>query len=165
MTAETAVQNFEKTFHLYENICLYCGIAAVVFLLLSVVLFVMLRIPQVFGEITGRTARRAVRQMADGNTGIDKSAAGEKIPGARSYYDLDGKNDTPASLVVQDDVVTPTVMQTPGVLPGAAQPEETETSVLEQDTAVLQEPCGERRSGFVILRSIVEVHADEVIEK
>ncbi|HCT90296.1 MAG TPA: hypothetical protein DF613_02765 [Lachnospiraceae bacterium] len=63
MTEELMIQNFESRCCLYEKICLYCGIAAVIFLVLAIILFVTLHIPQVFGEFTGRTARRAVRRM------------------------------------------------------------------------------------------------------
>ena len=75
MITETGVRNFENSCLLYEKICLYCGIAAAVFLLLTVILFFILHIPQVFGELTGRTARRAVRKITDSNLQRDKTAA------------------------------------------------------------------------------------------
>lgn len=54
----TVVQGFEEKYAFYRNIFLYCGIAALVFLAIAIILFFALRIPQVFGELTGRTARK-----------------------------------------------------------------------------------------------------------
>lgn len=85
MITETGVRSFENSCLLYEKICLYCGIAAAVFLLLTVILFFILHIPQVFGELTGRTARRAVRKITDSNLQRDKTAAlsaVQRIPAA-----------------------------------------------------------------------------------
>lgn len=64
----TAVQGFEERYTFYRNIFLYCGIAALVFLAIAIILFFVLKIPQVFGELTGRTARKAVEEMASGGT-------------------------------------------------------------------------------------------------
>ena len=50
----TAVQGFEERYTFYRNIFLYCGIAALVFLAIAIILFFVLKIPQVFGELTGR---------------------------------------------------------------------------------------------------------------
>ena len=58
----TAVQGFEERYTFYRNIFLYCGIAALVFLAIAIILFFVLKIPQVFGELTGRTARKAVEE-------------------------------------------------------------------------------------------------------
>lgn len=81
----TGTGNFENACLWYEKICLYCGIAAAVFLLLTVILFFILHIPQVFGELTGRTARRAVRKITDSNLQRDKAAAlsaAQRMPAA-----------------------------------------------------------------------------------
>ena len=64
----TAVQGFEEKYAFYRNIFLYCRIAALVFLAIAIILFFALRIPQVFGELTGRTARKAVEEMVSGQT-------------------------------------------------------------------------------------------------
>lgn len=59
-----AAGSFEKSCYLYEKIYLYCGMAAIFFLLLAIVLFFLLHIPRAFGEITGRKARKALRERA-----------------------------------------------------------------------------------------------------
>lgn len=56
-------QNYEQLINIYGNINTYCMIAAFVFLALSVFLFFWLKIPQVFGELTGRTAQKAIDEM------------------------------------------------------------------------------------------------------
>ena len=63
MITATTVQNFEQKYAVYQHIALYCAIAAGVFLVLTIILFLVLKIPQVFGELTGRTARKAVQEM------------------------------------------------------------------------------------------------------
>ena len=219
MLTATAVQNFEQTYTMYARIHLYCLIAAAAFLVLAIVLFFVLRIPQVFGELTGRTARKAVQEMKEGNPHSGELASAKKRAEhkkqnktkgkktqqdpreeeerKRVYHDMVGKNDTPVSLVSLDDVVTPTVMhptdaetaemetavlqpeemgtsvlmhenaETPvscsGVFSSPIQiPEETETSVLTT-VQLLGETPQSSENDFVVLRSIVEIHTDEVI--
>lgn len=56
-------QNFEELISFYHNLNVYCAIAALVFLAIAILLFVRLKIPQVFGELTGRTAKKAINEM------------------------------------------------------------------------------------------------------
>lgn len=150
MLTATAVQNYEQTYTMYARIHLYCLIAAVAFLVLAIVLFFVLRIPQVFGELTGRTARKAVQEMKEGNPHSGELASKKKQAEhkkqnktkgkktqqdpreeeerKRVYHDMVGKNDTPVSLVSLDDVVTPTVMH-----PTDAETAEMETAVLQPE--------------------------------
>ena len=120
----TAVQGFEERYTFYRNIFLYCGIAALVFLAIAIILFFVLKIPQVFGELTGRTARKAVEEMASGGTPTIKKKTDKKSKGKKEtkkpangtpskkqvYSDLIGENDTPVRLVTHDDIPTPTLM-------------------------------------------------------
>ena len=62
----TAVQGFEEKYAFYRNIFLYCGIAALVFLAIAIILFFALRIPQVFGELTGRRQTQSDRKSKPG---------------------------------------------------------------------------------------------------
>lgn len=79
-----AGQNFEQTYTMYAHIHLYCLIAFVVFLVLSIVLFFVLRISQAFGELTGRTARKAVREMRESNSRSGELASTKKQTGIKS---------------------------------------------------------------------------------
>ncbi len=56
-------QSFEQQITMYHNISLYCGIAAIIFLVAAIVLFFVLKIPKVLGELTGRTTRKAIDEM------------------------------------------------------------------------------------------------------
>ena len=113
----TAVQGFEEKYVFYRNIFLYCGIAALVFLAIAIILFFALRIPQVFGELTGRTARKAVEEMVSGQTPTVRKKTAKKTKrktdtkrpeieaGQKKqiYSDLIGENDTPVRLVTHDE--------------------------------------------------------------
>lgn len=56
-------QDYEKLIDLYHNINIYCLVGALIFLALAVFLFFWLKIPQVLGELTGRTAQKAIAEM------------------------------------------------------------------------------------------------------
>ena len=58
-----STQNFEELVNLYHNINVYCAIAALVFLVIAIVLFFQMKIPRIFGELTGRTAQKAIDEM------------------------------------------------------------------------------------------------------
>lgn len=46
------------------NICFYGGLVlAILLLITSVVLFVVLKIPRVIGELSGRTARKGIEEL------------------------------------------------------------------------------------------------------
>lgn len=156
MITATTVQNFEQKYAVYQHIALYCAIAAGVFLVLTIILFLVLKIPQVFGELTGRTARKAVQEMTENhpqsgslqkrNVSPAKKKTSRKDKRTekpeeqeakrRSYHDLVGENDTPVSLVSHDDMPTPAVIH-----PREKTPTEDldQTTVLqsEAETAVL----------------------------
>ncbi len=55
--------NFEQQVNLFHGIFVYCGIAALLLLAVAVALFFLLKIPQVFSEITGRGAKKAIEEM------------------------------------------------------------------------------------------------------
>lgn len=57
------MRNFEQQVNLFHGIFIYCGIAALLLLLVAVSLFFLLKIPQVFSEITGRGAKKAIEEM------------------------------------------------------------------------------------------------------
>ena len=201
MITATTVQNFEQKYAVYQHIALYCAIAAGVFLVLTIILFLVLKIPQVFGELTGRTARKAVQEMTENhpqsgrlqkrNVSPAKKKTSRKDKRTekpeeqeakrRSYHDLVGENDTPVSLVSHDDMPTPAVIHprektsTEDLDQTTVLQSETETAVLGQndlmETTVLDAvrdsvPTGKlsvQPETFKVLRSVVEIHTDEVI--
>jgi len=60
-------QNFEQMVSLYHGIFVYCGIAAIVCVVAAIVLFILLKIPQVFSELSGRGAKKAIAEMTEGD--------------------------------------------------------------------------------------------------
>ncbi|MGN1139889.1 MAG: hypothetical protein ACI4TF_01685 [Oliverpabstia sp.] len=61
------VQNFEQQIRLYHSIFVYCAIASLIVLIITIILFFVLKIPKVIGEITGRDARKAISEMMEDN--------------------------------------------------------------------------------------------------
>lgn len=137
MTAVTAPKNFAQTYTMYARIHLYCLIAAAIFLVLAIVLFCVLRIAQVFGELTGRKARKAVREMEESNLHSSKRASAKK----NTAY----KNQNKPRQKRKYETY-----------------EEKETVTLTREEKEMK--AGRSSMGdFIILRSIVEIHTDEVI--
>lgn len=62
------IQNFEEMISFYHNLTVYCAIVALVFLVLSVFLFIKLNIPHVFAAWTGRVRKKAVNDMISDGT-------------------------------------------------------------------------------------------------
>lgn len=58
-------QNYEQLVTVYHRIFVYCGMAAILFLLIAAALFFLLKIPLVFNELTGRSAKKAVQEMVE----------------------------------------------------------------------------------------------------
>ena len=57
-------QNYEQQLKLLSGLSLGVGIAALVLLALAVFLFIWLKIPQVFSEYRGKSAKKAMAEMA-----------------------------------------------------------------------------------------------------
>lgn len=209
----TGTQGFEQRYALYSSIYLYCGIAALILLLITIILFLVLKIPRVFGELTGRTARKAVEEGSVGKMAqrkktsvrkrTDRGKAGGQSKEVRTvaasmqenhqvYKDLVGENDTPLTLVTQDDVPTPSLMplkdstytggdaetsrleeamiETTALNRNAEKSfDESETGLLDQndmETTFLREHIASQddmEAKFIVVRSIVEIHTDEMI--
>ncbi|MBQ8413322.1 MAG: hypothetical protein IJX12_06940 [Lachnospiraceae bacterium] len=69
----------------YE-ICFYGGlILAILLLIVSIVLFVVLKIPKVFGDLTGRTAKKSIKEMKAGKPVKESVAKKEQA----KYYNQD----------------------------------------------------------------------------
>lgn len=191
-----STQNFEQLMNMYGNIKFFCGIAAIVFLLIAIALFFLLKIPSVFSELTGRGAKKAIEEMMAENDSGGLSASRKigddgrrhkrknmgtsrlrkntgRMTGNLNTGRMTGNLNT-GQFDSTAQAFQPEPEPQPAVQP-AAQPviqpvqEVGETSVLDSgtnETSVLDTGLNETtvmRSGFVILRSIVEIHTDEVI--
>lgn len=71
------------------NICFYGGlILAILLLITSVILFVVLKIPRVIGELSGRTARKGIEELKGGTK---ETSATSKKEQAKYYNQNSGK--------------------------------------------------------------------------
>lgn len=163
-------QNYEQQLSLYNNIKIYCGIAALIFLLLAIILFFALKIPGVFAELTGKKARRAVQEMTDANpksgtlqsSRLDEDGkkkrkwerteklASRKLPGYTGTV-IENPSETVCGSEMETEVLS--VNET-----SLLQNRNSQVSSNEDETMVLEKP------GFVIVRSIIEIHTEEVID-
>lgn len=74
--------------NIYE-ICFYGGlILAIIFFIVSVVLFIVLKIPKAIGDLTGRTAKKSIKEMKDGASTKESVAKKEQ---AKYYNQSTGK--------------------------------------------------------------------------
>ena len=72
-------QNIEQQIQLLSNLQLGFGIAALLFLALAIFLFFYLHIPQVFNEYRGKSAQKAMEEMAaNSSVSMDKKSKNKK---------------------------------------------------------------------------------------
>ena len=75
--------------NVYE-ICFYGGlILAIIFLIISIILFIVLKIPKVIGELSGRAAKKGIKEKQQGNA-TDNSVS-KKREQAKYYNQNSGK--------------------------------------------------------------------------
>ena len=55
------------TYETYHTVFLSAGILAIIFAVCSVLLFVLLKIPKVVGDLSGRTARKGIADIREQN--------------------------------------------------------------------------------------------------
>lgn len=115
--------------NIYE-ICFYGGlILAIIFFIVSVVLFIVLKIPKAIGDLTGRTAKKSIKEMKDGASTKESVAKKEQA----KYY-----NQGTGKIKVREGVSTEQRKEnkddTTDLLKPGAQPEIEETEILGADT-------------------------------
>lgn len=73
-------QNIEQQIQLLSNLQLGFGIAALLFLALAIFLFFYLHIPQVFNEYRGKSAQKAMEEMAANSSDSGRIVSMDKKP-------------------------------------------------------------------------------------
>lgn len=152
-------QDYEGLVSLYHGIFVYCGIAALVFLCVAALLFIVLKIPRVFMELTGRGAKKAIARMEEaGSASGDLNSVSRQIgdDGRRHRRGRTGALGT--SKLSRDITAAPSGTDTMDSGINMAFP--AADSFGFSKNVVLN---GGRPTGFTVLRSIVEIHTDEVI--
>lgn len=175
------------TYEMYRYLSLGAGIACGIMVVVSLVLFFTLQIPKVIGDLTGRTARRAIEDIRKQNeqTGnktyrsslvnLRRGKLTDKItPSGR----LESRNTTPFGTGVitekisnqglsdmqsaEDTTVLYAESETT-VLSASPAPEAASVPQLCTETTVLQQMEKENDRSFVIEYEITFIHTDEVI--
>ncbi len=159
---------------IYE-LCFYGGLAlAIIFLIVSVVLFIVLRIPKVIGDLTGRSAKKDIKEKQQGAANKDNASKKEQA----KYYNqgsgkitvretvsektrMSNKDDTTASLKKALDVEETEVLNaTMKVLEGEKQDSKSKYDVEETD--VLRPDMGEEATD--VLKIDVDEEATDVLK-
>lgn len=186
-------QNYEQQLKLLSGLSLGFGIAALVLLAFAVFLFIWLKIPQVFSEYRGKSAKKAMEEMASNSaeSGSLISSSGKvkkKKDGSRKRtYSESLTDDISQKVPPVTDAVSSVMMETE--LLENIPPEENLTTVMQQPIAEeasaevlsaaelqqIKRPAEEgtmvldaamlKRDGnvFVIEKSIVLIHTEKVI--
>ena len=153
------------TYEAYHTIFLWSGVLAIIFAVLSVVLFIVLKIPKVIGDLSGATARKAIADIRDQNirTGdkrhktsavnLERGRITDRITESGNIQRV-GENvntgimtqkiDTPASVEMQKNSET-TILPVQGY---------SETEVLKENMV---------DADFVIEEEICFIHTNETI--
>lgn len=170
-----STQNFEQLMNLYGSIKIVCIIGAVLFLTAAVILFFVLKIPSVFGELTGRTAKKAIEEMiAEDNSGSlgasrkvgeDGLRRQSKITGILGTAKLRRKTAGSTGNLATGQLTE----RTAAPMGGGAAVHHDSYSMQDcgakdggvPETTVLNKKAG--LGGFVLEKSIVVIHTDEVI--
>ncbi len=165
---------------LYHNIFQICLILSIICLVIAIVLFFVLDIKTVIGYLTGRSAKKKIKELEESNAASGRLFRKEKTKlqyaNDTMKKDMGGvQQNTPGARKVANVVDAPATQQP--VQSAQPQAEVTaETSVLqasEGETSVLQEDWNGMTSKlsnqtavtgtFVIEREYILIHTDEVL--
>lgn len=145
------VTKIEGQVSLYHTLFLACAIAAAACLVVTVFLLLFFRIPSIIGELTGRTARKAISAMEEHNARTGRLGTGGAAgKGRRKQKPNKGKTEHMKNLPLQE--MAP-FMQ--------------ETEPLVQETVPLQYEApafGSGIGGFRVTRELMMIHTEEIIE-
>lgn len=120
--------------------CFYGGlILAILFLITAIILFIVLKIPKVFNELTGRAAKKAMQDMKDGKTTVSDMAKQEQ----KKYY-----NQSTGKITIRDTVAQkPRNGATTGNLTDTGELSKEEVQVTDADETAVLNAAGGRKTG------------------
>lgn len=158
------------TYEMFRYVFLGGAIGCAVMVVVSVILFITLRIPKVIGDLTGRNARKAIEKIRKENEQIgDKSYKSSAVNKERGK--LTEKITRSGRLIARDETPFGTGRVTEKIstqeLPVVEQACETE--LLSPQTTLLTEPAGEtevlnvQQPVFSVEYEITFIHTTEVI--
>lgn len=162
------------TYDIYRYIFIGGAVLAGVMLVVSVLLFFLLKIPHVFGDLTGRNARKAIENIRNQN-----ESSGDKLYKTSKVNRERGKltdKISPSGSLMRDPsgILGGGAMATEKISTQELPPEANETTVLDaaNETTVLNSEFGETTlldaqsdvaPVFQIEYEITYIHTDEVI--
>lgn len=168
-------------------------VIAAVSLLVAIYAFIRFNIPQVIGELSGRTARKSIAQMRDKNdkTGnkahrpspaaVERGTLTDKIEEKSDTSKVEKKSDKNAvknadsnatvalkNSIYDDNATVPLKNQAPGeqtdiLSDGTELLADNETTVLNGDTPQPSVTKNVKTDGFEVIKSIVLIHTNETI--
>ena len=161
-------------------------VIAAISLLAAIYTFIRFNIPQVIGELSGRTARKSIAQMRDENAksgnkahrpspaAVERGKLTDKIeekpkPSPKAEKKA-GENATVAlkNSIYDDNATVPLKNQAPGeqtdiLSDGTEFLADNETTVLNGDTPQPSVTQNVKTDGFEVIKSIVLIHTNETI--
>lgn len=161
------------TYEMYRNVFIIALILSAVFFAVSVVLFFLLKIPKIIGDLSGATAKKAISQIREQN-----EKTGEKAYKSSQVNIERGKLTDKISLsgkIIRQDLTMGLAMATEKISTQILTPVGNETTILNNDiaeTAVLNYEISQEttlleeannQNVFVIEYDITYIHTDEVI--
>lgn len=173
------------TYEMYRYLSMGAAIACGIMVVVSLVLFVQLQIPKVIGDLTGRTARKAIedirKQNEEGGSKVYRSSSvnlrrGKLTDKITPSGRIEARHTTPFGTgVITEKISTQELPLTEDSYDTTLLGTENETTVLSQvpeaasvpslttETTVLQRWEEENDRSFVIEYEITFIHTNEVI--
>ncbi len=156
------------TYEMYHNIFIICSVSAGVTGLVTILLFFLLRIPAVIGELTGVTARKGIEEIRNGNV---KNSHQKREPKRKKRRQKE-KTDLNASNMIQsqDQQMGTAVLTQDQQMGTAVLAQEQAIEILgwnrQMETALLQNQENDTAllgAEFEVLQDITIVHTEESV--
>lgn len=151
---------------LYHSLYLGCLCLTILCLILAIVLFFALDIRSVLGYLTGRQAKKKIRELEAANAVSGRLNAKERS--AMQYVAQDMKKDmgvrqkaAPGARKVENVVEESPPSEKPLPMPSAVAPKDAEF-MADDSTAVLERPSVPK-GRFHVEKELVLIHTEEVI--
>lgn len=173
------MMDYDASMQMYLLIFRICGIAAVIMLLVSIVLFIMLKIPKVFGELTGLNAKKTIRHMEEINAQTGKLVSSHKVVGKKKKMKVskDEQEIPKAGPVVQSYRTAKMEIKTDPLSDAAVtsynkvtertdfHSKEIKSEKLEKQSMPLNNTYMEKEisKDFIVRKSIILIHTQEII--
>ena len=137
----------------WQTLSFIAFILAGVFLMVAVILFFVFRIPRIVGYLTGRTAKKAIAQIAANNGNMEEDA--KEI---QEQYNMNFQQSESGRLasVTETLDLTETVLLRP-------EKEAEETTLLSLNEPSARSEDRMSQTEFQLIRNIIFVHSEDVI--